>query len=119
MRHTNDPIQHHFLDNPHFAVSMDYPTAILDSISADCDMKDFFVGLNATAAISGSNHSLSPAMMKIAEERISLPVVKEGLRELNQKYLDIEDKNQQSIQSSGMSLGESKLTRETSMHLRN
>ena len=30
-----------------FAVSMDYPTAILDSIGADRDMKDFFVGLNA------------------------------------------------------------------------
>lgn len=90
-----------------FAVSMDYPTAILDSIGADRYMKDFFVGLNATAAISGSNHSLSPAMMKMAEERISLPVVKEGLRELNQKYLDIEEKDQQSIQSSGMSLGES------------
>lgn len=90
-----------------FAVSMDYPTAILDSIGADRYMKDFFVGLNATAAISGSNHSLSPAMMKMAEERISLPVVKEGLRELNQKYLVIEEKDQQSIQSSGMSLGES------------
>ena len=90
-----------------FAVSMDYPTAILDSIGADRDMKDFFVGLNATAMISGSNHSLSTAMMKMVEERISLPVVKNGLRELNQKYLDIENKNQQSIQSSGMSLGES------------
>jgi len=90
-----------------FAVSMDYPTAILDSIGADRDMKDFFVGLNATAAISGSNHSLSPAMMEMAEKRISLPIVKDGLRELNQKYLDIENKNQQSIQSSGMSLGES------------
>ena len=90
-----------------FAISMDYPTAILDSIGADRDMKDFFVGLNSTAMISGSNHSLSPALMEMAEKRISLPIVKDGLRELNQKYLDIENKNQQSIQSSGMSLGES------------
>lgn len=90
-----------------FAVSMDYPTAILDSLGADRDMKDFFVGLNTTAMISGSNHSLSPALMEMAEERISLSIVKEGIRQLNQKYLDIENKNQQSIQSSGMSLGES------------
>ena len=89
-----------------FAISTDYPTAILDSIGSDRDMKDFFVGLNTTASISGSNHSLSPAMMKMAEERISLPIVKNDLRELNQKYLDIENKNQQSIQSTGMSRGE-------------
>ena len=57
--------------------------------------------------ISGSNHSLSPAMMEMAEKRISLSVVKDALRVLNQKYLDIENRNQQSIQSSGMSLGES------------
>ena len=90
-----------------FAISIDYPTAILDSIEADRDMKDFFVGLNTTAMISGSNHSLSPAMMEMAEKRISLPIVKDGIRDLNQKYLDIENKNQQSIQSTGMSLGES------------
>ena len=57
--------------------------------------------------ISGSNHSLSPALMEMAEKRISISIVKEGIRQLNQKYLDIENKNQQSIQSSGMSLGES------------
>ena len=90
-----------------FAISTDYPIAILDSIGADRDMKDFFVGLNTTAMISGSNHSLSPAMVEMAEKRISLPIVKDGIRDLNQRYLDIENKNQQSIQSTGMSLGES------------
>ena len=45
--------------------------------------------------------------MEMAEKRISLSVVKDALRVLNQKYLDIENRNQQSIQSSGMSLGES------------
>lgn len=102
-----DEMMKDLITERNFAITMDYPIAILDSIGSDRDMKDFFVGLNASATISGSNHSLSPAMMKKAEERISLPVVKEGLRELNQKYLDIEDKNQQSILSSGMSLGES------------
>ena len=90
-----------------FLLSMDYYLAILDSIGADRNMKDFFLGFNATATISGSNHSLSSTMMEMAEERISLPIVKDGMRELNQKYLDLENKNQQSIQSSGMSLGES------------
>ena len=90
-----------------FAISTDYPLAILDSIGSERDMKDFFVGLNTSALISGSNHSLSPAMMEMAEKRISLPIVKDALRELNQKYLDIENRNQQSIQSTGMSLGES------------
>ena len=42
-------------------------------------MKDFFVGLNTTATISGNNHSLSPAMMEMAENRISLPVVKKAV----------------------------------------
>ena len=88
-------------------IQLDYATHIMDSLGSDRDMKDFFVGLDVTAMISGSNHSLSPAMMEIAEMRISLPVVKDGIRELNQKYLDIENKNQQSIQSTGMSRGES------------
>ena len=100
-----------------FAISIDYPTAILDSIGADRDMKDFFVGLNTTAMISGGNHSLSPAMMEMAEKRISLPIVKDGIRDLNQKYLDIENKNRQSIQSTGMSLGES-LFRKYKSHTR-
>ena len=86
---------------------MDESTAILDSIGADSDMKDFFVGLNTTAMISGSNHSLSPAMMEMTEKRISLPIVFDEIRKLNQKYIDIENKNQQSIQDTGMSLGES------------
>ena len=90
-----------------FVIQLDYATHILDSIGSDRDMKDFFVGLDATAMISGSNHSLSPAMMEMAEQRITLPVVKDGLRELNQKFLDIENKNQQSVQSTGMSRGES------------
>lgn len=88
-------------------IQLDYATHILDSLGADRDMKDFFVGLDVTAMISGSNHSLNPTMMEIAEKRISLSVVKDGIRELNQKYLDIENKNQQSIQSKGMSRGES------------
>ena len=88
-------------------IQLDYATHILDSLGSDRDMKDFFVGLDVTAMISGSNHSLSPAMMEIAEKRISLAVVKDGIRELNQKNLDIENKNQQSIQSTGMSRGES------------
>ena len=74
-----------FITERNFAISVDYPTAILDSIGADRDMKDFFVGLNTTAMISGSNHSLSPAMMEMAEKRISLPIVKDGIRDLNQK----------------------------------
>ena len=90
-----------------FCISMDFPTVILDSIGSDRDMKDFFVGLNTSAMISGSNHSLSPAMMEMAEKRISLPIVIDGLRELNKKYLDFENKDQQSIQSTGMSMGES------------
>jgi len=90
-----------------FMIQLDYATHILDSIGSDRDMKDFFVGLDATAMISGSNHSLSPAMMEMAEKRITLPVVKDGLRELNIKFLDIENKNQQSVQSTGMSRGES------------
>ncbi len=64
-------------------------------------------GYSPTTMISGTNHSLSPALMEMAEKRISLSIVKEGIRELNQKYLDIENRNQQSIKSSGMSLGES------------
>ena len=90
-----------------FIIQLDYATHILDSIGSDRDMKDFFVGLDATAMISGSNHSLSPAMMEMVEQRITLPVVKDGVREMNQKYLNIESKNQQSVQSTGMSRGES------------
>ena len=90
-----------------FMIQLDYATHILDSIGSDRDMKDFFVGLDATAMISGSNHSLSPAMMEMVEQRITLPVVKDGVREMNQKYLDIESNNQQSVQSTGMSRGES------------
>ena len=90
-----------------FIIQLDYATHILDSIGSDREMKDFFVGLDVTAMISGSNHSLSPAMMDIAENCISLPIVKDGVRVLNQKYLDIESKNQQSVQSAGMSRGES------------
>ena len=89
-----------------FVCQLDYAIHILDSIGSDRDMKDFFVGLNATAMISGSNHSLSPALMDIAEKRISLPIVKEGLRQQNQKLQDFENKNQQSVQSTGMSSGE-------------
>ena len=89
-----------------YLLQLDYATHILDSIGSDRDMKDFFVGLDATSLISGNNHSLSPAMMEIAEKRISLPVVKDGVREMNQKFLDIESKNLQSVQSTGMSRGE-------------
>jgi thiol-disulfide isomerase/thioredoxin len=46
-------------------------------------------------------------MMEMTEQRITLPVVKDGVREMNQKYLDIESKNLQSVQSTGMSRGES------------
>ena len=90
-----------------YIIQLDYATHILDSIGSDRDMKDFFVGLDATAMIDGSNHSLSPAIMDIAEKHITLPLVKDGVRELNQKFLDIEGKNQHSGQSTGMSRGES------------